>query len=137
MFSILLFFLALGVPIAAFCSLLAGIKVFGHNKGLAGFILLGAIASALAILWEFRYDIDLIRNLIRDLWGFYGLQKADDLDLDRFSLPIYIISALAVLLARFRWRAEYGSAVVLNLALVFWVLAGLPFLVLTPGMFAP
>ena len=134
---VLAIFLVLGVHVAAFFSLWAGLKIFRRNKALAGFTMLGAVASVLANLWEFRYDIDLISNLIRDLWGYKGFQKADDLDLDRFALPLYISSALAVLLARFRWKPEYGSALVLNLALVFWVLAALPFLLLTPGMFAP
>jgi len=133
----LLFLLVLGVPIAAFFSLFAGIKVFRHNKVLAGFILLGALASALAILWEFRYDIDLISNLITDLWGFDGLQKSDDLELGRFFIPLYIISAVAVLLARIRWKPEYGSALAVNLALGFWVLAALPGIILTPSMFGP
>ncbi len=137
MFAILLLFLAFGIPIAAFFSLLAGIKVFRHNRALAGLIVLGAIASALAILWEYRYDIDLIRNLIKNLWGFDAMQMSDDLELDRYFLALYTTSALAILFARFRWRPQYGSALVLNLALVFWVLAGLPFLILTPGMFAP
>ncbi len=130
-------FAMLGVPIAAFLSLLAGVKVFKHNRLLAGLIMLGAFASFLAILWEFRYDIDLIRNLIIDQWGYEGMQIASDLDLGRFFLLFYFISALAVLLARFRWKPQYGSALLLNLALVFWVLAALPFLILQPGMFAP
>lgn len=134
---LLLFFLMLGVPIAAFFSLWAGVKVFQHNRLLASLIMLGAFASILAILWEFRFDIGLIRNLIINRWGYEGLQMTLDLDLDQFLMPFYFISALAVLLARFRWKPQYGSALVLNLALVFWVLAGLPFLILQPGMFAP
>ncbi len=126
-----LFFLMLGIPIGAFLSLLIGIKVIKFNKALAGVIILAAMASFLLALWEFRYDIDLISNLITDQWGYRGMQMADDLDLDRFFLPICIISGLSVLLARFLWKPQYGSALLPNLALVSWALAGLSFFLLT------
>jgi hypothetical protein len=133
MFSILLVFLVLGIPAATISSFWAGIRVFRHNRPLAGFILVAAVASALTFLWEMRFDIDLISNLL----GREGLFMFEDIDTDMIFLTLYVLLFLAVLFARVRWKPEYGSALALNLTLVFWLLAGLPFLVLSPGMFAP
>jgi hypothetical protein len=133
MYSILLALLLLGIPAATFCSFWAGIRIFGHNKPLAGFVLGATVASALTFLWEMRFDIDLISNLL----GLDGLFMFEDIDTDLIFVSLYVTLFLAVLYARVRWKPEYGSALALNLTLVFWLLAGLPFLVLSPGMFAP
>ena len=132
MFSVVLVLLVFGIPAAAACSFWAGIRVFGHNKPLAGVILVGAAASVLTVLWEMRFDI----GLISDLLGIDGLFMFEDLDTDLIYMTIYGVLFLALIIARVRWKAQFGSAIALNLALFFWVLSGLPYLVLSPGMFA-
>ena len=133
MFEFVLLLLAVGIPVATLCSFWAGIRIFGHDKPLAGFVLGAAVASALTFLWQMRFDIDLISNLL----GQEGLFMFEDIDTDLIFLTLYVALFLAVLYGRVRWRPQYGSALALNLTLVFWLLAGLPFLVLSPGMFAP
>lgn len=132
MFSVVLLLLAFGIPTAVLCSFWAGIRVFGHNRPLAGIILVGATASVLTVLWEMRFDI----GLISDLLGMDGLFMFEEIDTGPIYMTIYAVLFLALLIARVRWKAQFGSAFALNLALFFWLLSGLPYLVLSPGMFA-
>jgi hypothetical protein len=124
--------LMVGVPAVAFCSLLAGIKLRRHNKLLAGVILIGTIASGLSFLWQMRFDIWPLREFLSRT----GLFFFESPDLTRYFVVLYIGLFLASLLAPMRWRPEYGSATVLNLSLVFWLLAGLPYLLLNGASFA-
>ena len=133
MFGFLVVVLVLGVPVAALCSLWAGVRIFGHNKVLAGLIIVGAVASGLSLAWEWRFDIDLIGDFLDTL----GIDTLDSYDPSDYFVTLYALVSISVLLARFRWKPEYGSPLALNLALIFWPMAGVPYLLLSPGMFAP
>jgi hypothetical protein len=132
MLSVVLAFLVFGLPAAIACSYWAGTKVLEHNKPLGGVILIGATASVLTVLWEMRFDIGLISNLL----GIEGLFMFDDLDTDKIYMTIYAALFLALFIARVRWKAQFGPARALNLALFFWLLSAIPSLVIGPGTFA-
>ncbi len=132
MLIILTVLLVVSMPVAAFCSLLAGLKIRRHNRLLAGVVLTGVTACVLLMLWEMRYNIGLFRALMfmGKMPDFYSV------DLSDYFPAVCGILFAALLVARLRWKEEYGSTQTLTLALLLWLMAGISFLLLGTTSFA-
>ena len=125
MILILLMFLCL--PLALLLSFLSGFTVLKQNTALGSSILITSLLGLASLLWELRFDIDLISNLFT--------YDQLDTDLQTYFMAIYVAAFALVLLARLRWNREQGKGILLILALVFWVLAPAPYVLISPGAF--
>ena len=125
MILILLMFLCL--PLALLFSLSSGFTVLKQNTALGSSILITSLLGLASLLWELRFDIDLISNLF----------TYDQLDTDfqRYFMALYVAVFALVLLARLRWNREQGKGILLILALLFWVLSPAPYVLISPGAF--
>ena len=91
-------------------------------------IIITVLIGLLTVLWEMRYDIEFMRVM------FSFEQK--QLDLEVYFRALYVSLFAMLLFARLRWKQEYGKGGLIILALIFWVLAAIPFMLLSPGDFA-
>ena len=126
MILIILMFLCL--PLALLFSLLSGFTVLKQNAALGTAILITSLFGFASLLWEFRFDIDLISH-----WFTYDQLNAD---YQRYFPALYLALFALVLMARLLWNRDNGKGILLILALVFWVLAPTPHILISPGAFA-
>jgi len=110
MVLILLMFLCL--PLALMFSFLSGLTVLKQNTALGIAIQITSLLGVASILWELRFDIEVISHLFT-----YEQLNAD---YQPYFMALYIALFAMVLLARLRWNRAYGNGVLLTLALVFW-----------------
>jgi hypothetical protein len=126
MILILLMFLCL--PLAIVFSFLASFPVLKQSRPLGTAILITSLLSAISILWELRFDITVISHLFT-----YDQLSAD---FRSYFMALYIATAALALIARLRWDKTQGRGILLILAIVFWILAPTPHMVISPGDFA-
>jgi len=125
---ILLLLLFLCLPLAILFSFLASFPVLKQNTILGATILITSLLSAISILWELRFDISIIANMFT-----YDQLSAD---FRSYFMALYIATFALIVLARLRWNRDHGRGVLLTLAIVFWIFAPAPHLVISPGDFA-
>ncbi|MVO15908.1 hypothetical protein [Parasedimentitalea huanghaiensis] len=125
MILILLMFLCL--PLAILFSFLASFPVLKQNRPLGSLLLITSLLSALSILWELRFDIDIISHMFT-----YDQLSAD---FQAYFMALYLATATLSLLARLRWNRDHGRGILLILAITFWVLSPAPHVLISPGAF--
>ncbi|PCJ05622.1 MAG: hypothetical protein COB16_15480 [Rhodobacteraceae bacterium] len=126
MILILLMFLCL--PLALLFSFLSGFSVLKQNAALGSALLITSLLGFASLLWELRFDINLISHLFT-----YDQLSAD---FQPYFMALYIVTFALVLLARLRWNRDHGRGVLLILAIMFWILAPTPHILISPGAFA-
>jgi len=125
MILILLIFLCL--PLAILFSFLASFPVLTQNRPLGIGILITSLLSAISILWELRFDISPIANMLT--------YDQLSVDLQSYFMAFYILNFALTLLARLRWNRAHGRGILLILGIVFWVLAPAPHFLISPSAF--
>ncbi len=125
MILILLMFLCL--PLAIFFSFLASFTVLKQNRPLGSALLITSLLCALSILWELRFDINVISHMFT-----YDQLSAD---FQAYFMALYVATFVLTLLARLCWNRDHGRGVLLILAIVFWVLSPSPIILISPGAF--
>lgn len=124
---IFLFLMFLCLPLALLLSFCSGLSVMKHNTVLGAAILFTSVLGLASLIWELRFDIELISYMFS-----YEQLSAD---FQAYFLALYLVVFALVLLARLRWDKQQGKGFLLVFALMFWAMAPAPYYLISPGAY--